>query len=86
MSAAATGCCCQDGSVPQRLILIGGSAGTGKTTVARGLASRLGAGWLQVDTVWLAMQAGAAKSSRVAKLLDVPAVMGDPALPRRVRA
>jgi hypothetical protein len=41
----------------------------------------LGAGWLQLDTVWLAMQAGAEKSSRVARLLDVPAVLGDPALP-----
>lgn len=40
----------------KRLLLIGGAAGAGKTTAARSLARRLGAGWLQVDTLWIAMQ------------------------------
>lgn len=42
-----------------RLLLIGGSSGAGKTTVARRLATSLGAGWLQVDTIWIALRAAA---------------------------
>jgi 2-phosphoglycerate kinase len=38
------------------LYLIGGSAGAGKTTVAKALARELGAGWLQLDTLWIAAQ------------------------------
>jgi 2-phosphoglycerate kinase len=62
----------------QQLILVGGSAGTGKTTLARALAAELDAGWLQLDTVWLAMRA-AVGSSATSGLLDVPAAIGDPA-------
>ena len=40
----------------KRLLLVGGAAGAGKTTAARSLAKRLSAGWLQVDTLWIAMQ------------------------------
>lgn len=40
----------------KRLFLIGGSAGAGKTTTAKLLAQRLGAGWLQIDMLWIAMQ------------------------------
>lgn len=61
-----------------RLILIGGSAGTGKTTLARDLARELDAGWLQLDTVWLAMKAAVDRPSSAFSLLDVPAAMGDP--------
>jgi 2-phosphoglycerate kinase len=43
----------------RRLLLVGGSAGSGKSTVARSLASQLGAGWLQLDTVWVALKAAA---------------------------
>jgi hypothetical protein len=43
----------------RRLLLVGGSAGSGKSTVARSLASELGAGWLQLDTVWVALKAAA---------------------------
>jgi predicted kinase len=34
----------------KRLILVGGSAGSGKSTVAQTLAGDLGAGWLLPDT------------------------------------
>ncbi len=55
----------------RRLILIGGSAGVGKTSVARTLARDLGAGWLQLDTVWIAMKAAAGRGSSAFSLLDV---------------
>jgi len=54
-----------------RLILVGGSAGSGKTTVAQTLAGDLGAGWLQLDTVWIAMKAAAGHGSSAFSLLDV---------------
>lgn len=38
------------------VLLIGGSSGVGKTSVARQLARRLGTGWLQVDDLRLAFQ------------------------------
>ena len=55
----------------RRLILVGGSAGSGKTTVAQALAGDLGAGWLQLDTVWIAMKAAAGRGSAAFSLLDV---------------
>ena len=42
-----------------RLLLIGGSSGAGKTTIAGELARELPAGWLQVDTIWIALRAAA---------------------------
>lgn len=42
-----------------RLLLIGGSSGAGKTTIARELARELSAGSLQVDTIWIALRAAA---------------------------
>jgi 2-phosphoglycerate kinase len=59
----------------RRLILVGGSAGSGKTTVAQTLAGDLGAGWLQLDTVWTAMKAAAGRGSSKYRLLDVGARM-----------
>ncbi|MFL6135421.1 MAG: hypothetical protein ACJ72A_21640 [Nocardioidaceae bacterium] len=54
----------------KRLILVAGSAGSGKTTVAQTLARDLGAGVLQIDTVWIAMKA-ASRGSSMFSLLDV---------------
>ena len=55
----------------KRLILVGGSAGSGKTTLARALAGELGAGWLQLDTVWIAMKAAVGRGSPAFSRLDV---------------
>jgi 2-phosphoglycerate kinase len=57
--------------VTRRLFLLGGSAGTGKTTLARRLAGDLGAGWLQLDSLWLAMKVGAGKGTAAYDLLDI---------------
>jgi 2-phosphoglycerate kinase len=59
----------------KRLVLVGGSAGAGKTTVAQTLAGDLGAGWLQLDTVWIAMKAAVGPGSSAFRLLDVPGRM-----------
>ena len=55
----------------RRLILVGGSAGSGKTTVAQTLANDLDAGWMQLDTVWIAMKAATRHGSPAHSLLDV---------------
>ena len=51
--------------------VIGGGAGAGKTTAARALSRRLGAGWLQVDTIWLALLEGCRPESPQRDVLDV---------------
>lgn len=56
---------------PRRVVLIGGGAGTGKTTVARVVSRSLGAGWLQVDTIWLALMDAAEPASVRRRVLDV---------------
>ena len=56
----------------RRLILVGGSAGSGKTTLARALADDLGGGWLQLDTVWVALRAAADPDSPTYQLLNLP--------------
>jgi 2-phosphoglycerate kinase len=55
----------------RRLILVGGSAGSGKTTLAGALADELGAGWLQIDTLWIAMKAAVGAGSSAFEVLDV---------------
>jgi 2-phosphoglycerate kinase len=59
----------------KRLLLVGGSAGSGKTTVAQTLAGDLGVGWLQLDTVWIAMKAAVGHGSLAFRVLDVPGRM-----------
>jgi len=55
----------------RRLTLIGGGAGVGKTSAAHALAESLGAGWLQLDTIWLALTDAAAEGSARRRLLDI---------------
>jgi 2-phosphoglycerate kinase len=57
--------------MPRRLLLIGGSAGGGKTSTARSLAADLGAGWLQLDTVWVALKAAAGRGTPAFARLDI---------------
>jgi hypothetical protein len=57
--------------VKHRLLLIGGAAGTGKSIVARTLATRLNAAWLQLDTLWIAMRDAAPQNSKERALLDI---------------
>jgi 2-phosphoglycerate kinase len=61
----------------RRLLLVGGSAGSGKSTVARSLASQLGAGWLQLDTVWVALKAAAETGTPAYDQLAVDQRMAD---------
>jgi 2-phosphoglycerate kinase len=61
----------------RRLLLVGGSAGSGKSTVARSLASQLGAGWLQLDTVWVALKAAAGPGTSAYDELAVDQRMAD---------
>ena len=43
----------------RRLFLVAGSAGSGKSTLAKALAHEFDAGWLQLDSIWLAMKVAA---------------------------
>jgi cytidylate kinase len=61
----------------RRLLLVGGSAGSGKSTVARSLASQLGAGWLQLDTVWVALKAAAGPGTPAYDELAIDQRMAD---------
>jgi len=57
--------------VNRRLLLIGGSSGSGKSTTAKQLSQALGAGWLQVDTLWVTAQLVLPKDSEAYRLLRV---------------
>jgi 2-phosphoglycerate kinase len=59
------------------LLLVSGSAGSGKSTVARSLASQLGAGWLQLDTVWVALKAAAGPGTPAYDELAIDQRMAD---------
>jgi 2-phosphoglycerate kinase len=61
----------------RRLLLVGGSAGSGKSTVARPLASQLGAGWLQLDTIWVALKTAAGPGTPAYDELAVDQRMAD---------
>ena len=47
----------------RRLFLVAGSAGSGKSTLAKALAHELDAGWLQLDSIWLAMKVAAGEGT-----------------------
>ncbi|MGE0598360.1 MAG: AAA family ATPase [Dehalococcoidia bacterium] len=55
----------------RNLILLGGSAGAGKSTVARALVRELDAGWLQIDTLWLVLQDSTAPRSEAREILRI---------------
>ncbi|MGE0598359.1 MAG: hypothetical protein AB7J35_00860 [Dehalococcoidia bacterium] len=55
----------------KRLILVGGASGSGKSTTSKVLANELGAGWLQIDTIWVAAQEALADDPEKSHLLQV---------------
>lgn len=55
----------------KQLVLLGGAAGAGKSTTARALADQLNAGWLQLDTIWVALQGVFPQDSPEYQLLRV---------------
>jgi 2-phosphoglycerate kinase len=57
--------------VKRRLFLVAGSAGSGKSTLAKALAHELDAGWLQLDSVWLAMKAAVGEDTSARDVLDI---------------
>jgi 2-phosphoglycerate kinase len=62
--------------VTRRLFLIAGSAGSGKTTLARSLARELDAGWLQLDSIWLAMKVAVGVGTPAYNVLDIDRRLG----------
>jgi 2-phosphoglycerate kinase len=56
--------------VMRRLFLVAGSAGSGKSTLAKALAHELDAGWLQLDSIWLAMKV-ASEGTPARDVLDI---------------
>jgi 2-phosphoglycerate kinase len=57
--------------VTRRLFLVAGSAGSGKSTLAKALARELDAGWLQLDSIWLAMKVAAGEGTPARDILDI---------------
>ena len=55
----------------RRLFLVAGSAGSGKSTLAKALARELDAGWLQLDSIWLAMKVAAGEGTPARDILDI---------------
>ncbi len=53
------------------LFLVAGSAGSGKSTLAKALAHDLDAGWLQLDSIWLAMKVAAGQDTPTRDILDI---------------
>ena len=51
--------------------MIAGSAGSGKSTLAKALAHQLDAGWLQLDSIWLAMKVAAGEGTPARDVLDI---------------
>jgi len=57
--------------VTRRLFLVAGSAGSGKSTLAKALAHELDSGWLQLDSIWLAMKVAAGEGTPARGVLDI---------------
>jgi 2-phosphoglycerate kinase len=57
--------------VTRRLFLIAGSAGSGKSTLAKAVAHELDAGWLQLDSIWLAMKVAVGEGTPARAVLDI---------------
>ena len=57
--------------VTRWLFLVAGSAGSGKSTLAKALARELDAGWLQLDSIWLAMKVAAGEGTPARDFLDI---------------
>jgi 2-phosphoglycerate kinase len=57
--------------VTRRVFLVAGSAGSGKSTLAKALAHELDAGWLQLDSIWLAMRVAADGGTPAGDVLDI---------------
>jgi 2-phosphoglycerate kinase len=62
---------CDPTRVTRQLFLVAGSAGSGKSTLAKALAHELDAGWLQLDSVWLAMKAAVGEDTSARDVLDI---------------
>ena len=65
------------------IFAVGGGAGVGKSTAARALSASLGAGWLQLDTIWLTLIEGAEPGSARHDALDVRAAVRSTAVAGR---
>jgi 2-phosphoglycerate kinase len=61
--------------VTRQLFLVAGSAGSGKSTLAKALAHELDAGWLQLDSIWLAMKVAAGEGTPAQDVLDIDSRM-----------
>jgi 2-phosphoglycerate kinase len=57
--------------VTRQLFLVAGSAGSGKSTLAKALSHELDAGWLQLDSIWLAMKVAAGEGTPAWDVLDI---------------
>jgi 2-phosphoglycerate kinase len=57
--------------VTRQLFLVAGSAGSGKTTLAKALAAEFDAGWLQLDSLWLAMKVAVGEGTAAYDVLDI---------------
>ena len=55
----------------RRLFLVAGSAGSGTSTLAKALALELDAGWLQLDSIWLAMKVATGEGTPSGDVLDI---------------
>ena len=63
--------CCASNGEPTPASVVGGASGSGKSTTARLLARELDAGWLQIDTIWVAFQEALRDDPEAQRILRV---------------